>query len=264
MLERKYNIERKSEVLNLLEEQGKVNVNQLSDLLNVSKETIRRDLKEMEDSGLIRRTHGGAVLSDPSKGVKEYPYLMREVQNYMEKDRICREAAKTILDGDTVFIDNSSSTLNMIHHIHKDYQVTVITNSIRLLLDASLIENSNLTLISLGGVFRAKNFSLTGIMANEWINNFRPNKVFLSCYGVYEGEGFTDSSIYEIDVKRLMMEKAQKVYMLADSTKFGKKGVVFLSDFSKVDYIVTDRELSPDKARLIESQGTRIVVAREN
>ena len=74
-----------------------------------------------------------------------------------------------------------------------------------------------------------------------------------------QGEGFTDSSIYEIDVKRLMMEKAQKVYMLADSTKFGKKGVVFLSDFSKVDYIVTDRELSPDKARLIESQGTRIV-----
>lgn len=260
MFERKYNIERKSVVLNLLEESGKVSVNQLSDMLNVSKETIRRDLKEMEDAGLIQRTHGGAVLSESSKGVKEYPYLMREVQNYMEKDRICREAAKTIVDGDTIFIDNSSSTLNMIRHINPDYQVTVITNSIRLLLEASLTDNPNITLISLGGVFRAKNYSLTGIMANEWINNFRPNKVFLSCYGIYAGEGFTDSSIYEIDVKRLMMEKAQKVYILADSTKFGKKGVVFLSDFDKVNYIITNQEIGLEQTRLIEARGVQIIV----
>ncbi|WP_395025579.1 DeoR family transcriptional regulator, partial [Robinsoniella sp.] len=78
MLDRKYNIERQSLIVNLLEEKGKVSVNELSELMKVSKETIRRDLKEMEDAGMIQRTHGGAVLSETSKGVKEYPYLMRE------------------------------------------------------------------------------------------------------------------------------------------------------------------------------------------
>ncbi|MEE0419775.1 MAG: DeoR/GlpR family DNA-binding transcription regulator [Lachnospiraceae bacterium] len=263
MLDRKYNIERQSLIVNLLEEKGKVSVNELSQLMQVSKETIRRDLKEMEDAGMIQRTHGGAVLSEASKGVKEYPYLMREIQNYTEKDKLCKEAAKKVRDGDTIFIDNSSTTLNMIQHISPRYQVTIITNSIRLLLDASLQEYSNLTLISLGGIFRASNYSLTGIMASEWINNFRPHKVFLSCCGVNVGEGITDSSIYEVDVKRLMMEKAQEVYVLADATKFGKPGVVFLSDFSKIDYLVTNRGLSPEQEESLKRQGTRLVVVSE-
>lgn len=263
MLDRKYNIERQSLIVNLLEEKGKVSVNELSELMKVSKETIRRDLKEMEDAGMIQRTHGGAVLSETSKGVKEYPYLMREIQNYTEKDKLCKEAAKVIRDGDTIFIDNSSTTLNLIQHMNPRYQVTIITNSIRLLLDASLQDHSNLTLISLGGIFRASNYSLTGIMANEWINNFRPHKVFLSCYGVNVKEGITDSSVYEVDVKRLMMEKAQEVYVLADATKFDKPGVVYLADFSKIDFLVTNRGLAYDQEEYLKKQGTQLVVASE-
>ena len=216
--------------------------------MQVSKETIRRDLKEMEDAGMIQRTHGGAVLSEASKGVKEYPYLMREIQNYTEKDKLCKEAAKKVQDGDTIFIDNSSTTLNMIQHISPRYQVTIITNSIRLLLDASLQEYSNLTLISLGEFSgpaitpSRESWPVSGSTTSGRTRYFYPAAV--SMWG-----GITDSSIYEVDVKRLMMEKAQEVYVLADATKFGKPGVVFLSDFSKIDYLVTNRGLSRNRRR---------------
>lgn len=95
-------------------------MNQLFEILQVSKETIRRDLKEMEEAGIIQRVHGGAVLSEASKGVKEYPLLTREIRNYSEKIRLCQKAAEYIEDGDTIFIDNSSTTLNLVSYIPQD------------------------------------------------------------------------------------------------------------------------------------------------
>ena len=235
---RKKNKERQAHIARLLEKNERINVNQLFEILQVSKETIRRDLKEMEEAGIIQRVHGGAVLSEASKGVK---------------------AAEYIEDGDTIFIDNSSTTLNLVSYIPQDYRVTIITNSIRLLVEASIADHPSLTFICLGGLLKSKNYSLTGVMAVEQIHNFRPNKAFVSCHGISMTDGITDGSIYEVDAKREMLKQAKKTFLLADSSKIGKTGVVVLSQFDFIDCLITDETVSEEYRHFIESQGTEIV-----
>lgn len=264
MNDRKKNRERQAMIARILEEQDRVTVNQLSKMQQVSRETIRRDLKEMEDAGMIQRVHGGAVLSETSKGLKEYPLLTREIRNYTEKVRLCKKAAQYIEDGDTIFVDNSSTTLNLVSFINPEYRVTVITNSIRVLLEASMENNPNLLFICLGGFFRTRNYSLSGSIALDQLKKFRPNKAFLSCHGINMEDGITDGSIYEVDTKREMLSQAKKTYLLADSSKMDKTGVVLLSQFDDIDYLITDDEVSEEYRRFIESQGTEIIVLEEN
>lgn len=255
-----YNIERKSLIIDLLEKNNTVSVAQLAEMLDISKETVRRDLRELEQEGMIKRTHGGAVLEAHSNNVSEYPFAFREIQHYAEKDRICKKAGQFIEDGDTVFIDNSSTTINLIKNINPAYQVTVITNSIRLLMESAILNNHNLTIISLGGIFRAKNYSLAGVMSIEWAKNFRPNKAFLSCRSIRSDLGLSDGSIYEVDTKRALIETAQKVYVLADYSKFKENGSVFLADLAKVDTIITDDQISPESKRSIEMKGVKLII----
>lgn len=257
-----YNVERKALIVQLLEKENAVSVNQLAKMLEISKETVRRDLRELEQDGLIHRTHGGAVLETSNNGVSESPFKVREVQNFEEKAKICAAAAKFIEDGDTIFVDNSSTTINLLKNLSPNLQVTVITNSIKLLIESVTINNPNLVIVSLGGVFRAKNLSLTGVLANEWVNNFRPNKAFLSCRAIRAESGFTDGSIYEVDTKRTMVDNAQHVYVLADHTKFYQQGAVFLTDFSKVELVITDDKADEESLQMLNMKGVRTFVAR--
>lgn len=137
--------------------------------------------------------------------------------------------------------------------------MTIITNSIRLLVEASIAAHPSLTFICLGGLLKSKNYSLTGVMAVEQIHNFRPNKAFVSCHGISMTDGITDGSIYEVDAKREMLKQAKKTFLLADSSKIGKTGVVVLSQFDFIDCLITDETVSEEYRHFIESQGTEIV-----
>lgn len=114
MRTKNYSIERKTKIMKKLESNGRVEVEKLSKELKVSKETVRRDLSEMEKDGLLKRTHGGAVSISTTQQSLEYPYLMREIQCLEEKERIGKKAASVIEDGDTIFIDNSSTNLSIL------------------------------------------------------------------------------------------------------------------------------------------------------
>lgn len=196
-----YNVERKALIMDMLEKKNAVSVTQLAEMLKISKETVRRDLRELEQDGMIRRTHGGAVCEQQSNSVTEHPFNVREVQHYAEKARICQCAATYVQDGDTIFVDNSSTTITLLKNINPSYQLTVITNSIRQLFESTSINNANMTIISLGGVFRAKNYSLAGSLSVDSARNFRPSKAFISCRAI-EQSGFSDGSIYEVETKR--------------------------------------------------------------
>ncbi len=151
-----YSIERQSEILKILEGDRRVEVSELSTLFSASRETIRRDLRELEEKGLIHRTHGGAVLETTmSATVPEFPVGVREIQRFKEKDAICRVAASVIQDGDIIFVDNSSTCLSLIKHIPTDFHLTLITNSIKLLLGAIESNHPGLMLVSLGGFFHS-------------------------------------------------------------------------------------------------------------
>lgn len=261
MRTKNYSIERKTKIMKKLESNGRVEVEKLSKELKVSKETVRRDLSEMEKDGLLKRTHGGAVSISTTQQSLEYPYLMREIQCLEEKERIGKKAASVIEDGDTIFIDNSSTNLSILKNINPEYSVTIVTNSIRILLESTRHTNENFVFISLGGIFRYKNYSCVGDMANEMSKKFWPSKAFISCYGVDTEGGLYDGSIHEIEVKRNVINLAQTVYITADHTKIGRKGGVQLADMACVDYLISDRQLDKQEQDNLNRQKVKFLIA---
>jgi DeoR family transcriptional regulator, fructose operon transcriptional repressor len=257
-----FSIERQSLILELLEQDGKVDVNSLASRFSTSRETIRRDLKEMEVAGILKRMHGGAVpvAAKRSEGY-ELPLLIRGVQKYDEKQRICKAAANLLEDGDTLFLDNSSTTMNLLRYVPKDIKITVITNSIQIMLEAGKLNNENIVVISVGGIFNIKNYSLFGMMSKNFAQNFFPDKAIMSCRGVDENNGMTDAGILEIELKRDMLIRSKQFILLADHSKFGLIGAVYLGGLDEIDCVITDSKVDDQKLKMFEGRKTEIVIA---
>jgi DeoR family transcriptional regulator, fructose operon transcriptional repressor len=255
-----YNVERKSKILDLLEKQNTVSVNNLAHYFRISKETIRRDLKQLEEAGLIKRSHGGAVSVQDKIKNYEYPLVIRSMHNHEEKMAICKKAAEFIDDGDTIFIDNSSTCMNIIPHIINK-KVVIVTNSIQLLLEYSKYPNNNLSMICLGGVFQGNNFSLYGPLSQVNADTFYPNKAFFSCRGLSLESGFTEAGIYEAEVKRLFIKHSKTLFFLIDSSKFGNPSSIHLTDISTADYIITDSKISREYVDTFYSSKIKLVIA---
>lgn len=262
MRTKNYSIERKNRILDILEAEGRVEVEFLAQDMNVSKETIRRDLRELEEESLLKRTHGGAVCPDsPHQTAEEYPYLIREIQFLEEKEKICRKAASLIKNGDTIFIDNSSTNIAILKYINPEYSVTIITNSVRILLESTRQENDNFVYILLGGIFRCKNYSCTGDIANEIANRFRPSKAFISCYGIDKEGLLFDSSMYEMEVKKILLRHTEKVYITADHSKLGRTGGMQLSTLNQVNYLICDCPLTEEMQKEMDLYNVEVLVA---
>jgi DeoR family transcriptional regulator, fructose operon transcriptional repressor len=256
-----YKIERKSEIINMLEQAGKVNVNDLSQRFSASRETIRRDLEEMELDGVLKRTHGGAVFYNGNHSTPfELPVVVREIQRYSEKNEICKKAVSLIRDGDNIFVDNSSTCLCLMKYIPSELKVTIITNSIKLLTESVSVSSPNHMVVCLGGILNAANHSLYGNTALKNAAEFYPNISFMSCTGVQPGR-LTDSSFLEVDIKRMMIERSNKAYILADYSKFEKSGQVFLADFSQITAVITDGKTPKEQSSFLENSGVSILFA---
>jgi DeoR family transcriptional regulator, fructose operon transcriptional repressor len=257
-----FTIERQSLILELIEQEGKVEVNTLASRFSTSKETIRRDLKEMEASGILKRMHGGAiaVAQKRSEGY-ELPLMARGVQKYDEKQRICKAAAMLLEDGDTIFLDNSSTTMNLLRYVPKEIKITVLTNSIQVILEAGKLNNDNIAVISVGGMFNVKNYSVVGALSTIFAHNFFPDKAIMSCRGVEENSGMTEASIVEIDLKRDMLTRSRQFLLLADHSKFGLIGAVLLGSLREVDCLVTDTKVDRQKLKMFEDLQTKIIIA---
>ncbi|MEA4853606.1 MAG: DeoR/GlpR family DNA-binding transcription regulator [Christensenella sp.] len=234
--------ERKSRIIDFLESNGKAEVNELADILSVVPETIRRDLRELELQGLLVRTHGGAVMGE--KKELEYPVFVREMQNYTTKLALCKKAAQYVEEDDTIYVDNSSTLINIMRYIDKDMNVTLLTNSIGILQLSSSIDN-NVTVICSGGAFNKKNMSLSGSLANHMCMEFIPDKAFVSCHGLSVEYGLTDGSMNEAAFKRNMMRVSQRTYCVVDHSKFEKTGPVKLAGLDTCDVLICDRIPDP-------------------
>jgi DeoR family transcriptional regulator, fructose operon transcriptional repressor len=257
-----FSIERKSEILNILEQTGRVDVNALSDLFKTSRETIRRDLREMEEDGVLKRTHGGAVFNNLNpKTSDEFPVAVREIQRFSEKNAICKRAAAFVNYGDSIFIDNSSTCLYLLKYIPADLHVTIITNSIKLLLQSVNYKNPNHLIVCLGGFFNPGNLSIYGNISLKNAMDYYPCKSFMSCAGIHPHHQLGDTSILEVDTKRLMIERSQEVFILADHSKFEKAGHVYLSDFSAIHTIITDNKTPKDQLAFLEKTSINLIIA---
>lgn len=249
-------VERRSKIEELINENKSVLVTDLSKLFDVTPETIRGDLLKLEKQGVLVRTYGGATLASGSGselGVKE-----RDVVNAEAKHKIGIRAASMIKNGETIFLDASTSSLYLARSIKDKKGLTVITNSVNII--AELSDCDNIKLICTGGCLNMRNMSYIGRFAERMITqNFVANKFFFSCRGVTVSRGMVEVSEDEAEIKRAMMNASDSAVFLCDHSKLGKKGIPVIAPIEKIDTFITDIRLDGEWADALEENDIRII-----
>lgn len=173
-------IERRNRILTILREERHVVVSELAKVFDVSEETIRRDLDKLEKEGHVVKTYGGAVISEGSEA--ELPYVIRKKANVEAKQKIADLAADLIMDGDTLILDASSTAVFIAQKIKSKKEITLITNSIEVLMELSDV--TGWKILSTGGTLKERSCALVGSEAEESLSRFHVDKAFISCKGV--------------------------------------------------------------------------------
>jgi DeoR family transcriptional regulator, myo-inositol catabolism operon repressor len=208
---------------------------------DVSKNTIRRDVNELEARSIIKKVYGGVILNHEESAI---PVQQRQMSMRDEKLAIAARAAEFVRDGDIIILDAGSSTIHIIEHIKQKHHVTIITNSV-LAVNAAL-PYENLHVIVTGGDLLRSTNSLVGQEVVEMLRKFNANTVFLAATSLSLEKGLTNSLTIETAVKKTMMQVSEQVILLVDHTKFDTVSLVKFADVQDVDVIVTDR-MPPQK-----------------
>ena len=242
-------LERRKRILELLNQNGSVLVNDLSRDLQVTVETIRRDLEKLEQSEQLTRTHGGAVPFEESN--LDLSLEKRRGLNIEGKIAIARKAVNHIRPGDTIFLDGSTTSYYLSKQLKDMKNITIITNNLQILEELSGCDK--MKVISTGGVLDVNNQSFVGEVAVDNINkNFCANKIFFSSKGMTMEQGILESNDVEFQIKRAMLNNSMTKFLLLDKSKLEKVGFIKLSSFSEIDMLFTDEELSEDWKKILK------------
>lgn len=208
--------ERRKKIIELLDQYSIVKSQDLITMLDASESTIRRDLQDLENAGLLERVHGGA--RRPQYLEQEQAMTEKSFKNVQQKKAIAKLAAKYVTDGDVIYLDAGTTTLEMIPLL-KGKAITAVTNSVG--LAARLVEHEINTIV-LGGRIKLTTDAVIGTQAMEQLTNYRFNKAFMGMNGVHVEHGFTTPDTEEASLKRLAMEHAHEVFILVDYSKFNQ------------------------------------------
>jgi len=251
-------VERRKKIAEIIAKEKSVLVTELGKMFSVTEETIRRDLEKLERQGILVRTYGGATLIEEADF--EMPVQLRETINAEGKHLIGKVAAGLIHSGETIFLDASTSSLHVAKNIKDKKGLTVITNSLKVIMELS--ECDGIHLISTGGILRNKSLSYVGRVAEKNIlDHYYANKAFLSCRGVTLTRGLADSNEQEAEIKKAMMQCTECVVLLCDQSKLGKLGFPVFASLDDIDYMITDVELDNDWKETLGKKGINIVYA---
>ena len=229
---------RQKRILDLLARDGYESIQALSKAMAVSPMTIRRDLSRMEEQGLIRRTHGGAITR--YLGQIDLDYAVRLKQNAQAKRQIGHAAAEMVREGQTVFLDAGTTVLATAEFLAKRKGLTVVTNSLPAV--DRLAGRDGIELFVLGGQVRRDLMSVVGYRTEEFLASFRLDIAFLGTGGIDLDRGLTHSTVEEIPLKKLAASIAHRVVVLADRSKVGEMGPIFYLPLSSFDLLVTEGE----------------------
>ena len=250
-------LERQKKILEILEREGAVMVSKLSAELSVTDETVRRDLEKLEVKEMLRRTHGGAL---PLEGGSYEPSLeKRKNLNVDAKKAIAYKAVEFIASGDSVFLDASTTTFYMAKEIRNMKNITVITNSLRVINELSGIEC--IKVIAIGGTV-SNNQSLVGATAENYItDHYFADKMFFSSRGIDGNIGVMEGNEQEGHIKQKMLKNSYTHYYLCDKSKVGKVGHMKLATFDELDYLITDAKISKDVIDVLSENGVKVINA---
>lgn len=232
--------DRQQEIIRILRQQSSAKVTELAETLGVSKVTIRSDLESLEEEGFIERVRGGAILKDAYQILT--PSLAERARvNEDAKHRIAKRAAELVQDGDLILLDDSTTAIYMVSHLKNKRNLTIVTNGVETAL--ALSQQNTHTVILLGGVMHNNGASVVGAMGENNLSNLRIKLAFLSCTGFTPDVGMTHLDLQDAQIKRKMVDVAEQLIALVDSSKIGKTDLTPFAPTGKITHFITDTEL---------------------
>ncbi len=249
--------QRRQKVLDLIREEGSVRVSQLAQIFNISEPTVRQDLKQLEEDGVIVKEHGGAFLKDIPRQVSSLS--LQHTENMEKKILIGKKAAELIHDGDSIILDCGTTVTEIAKNLSAKHDLKIVTNSLNIALLAGV--RYDFDVMVTGGEFKAPTLSLTGEKASAFFNDIHVGKLFLATGGLSVTGGLTYPGLQDLPVKKAMIASANQVILVADSTKIGKKSFASLGGVDLIDIFVTDRGIDDEVRAQIESMGVEIIIA---
>ncbi len=252
-----YAPERQQAILGHARSVGRVDVNMLAETYDVTPETIRRDLNELERQGLLRRVHGGAIPVE--RFGLELPVAQRAGQNTELKERIAKAAIDQLPDGGSIIIDAGTTTVRFAEVLPADRQFTVVTHALP--IAAMLAERPNITLLLVGGQVRQGTLAAVGNWAQNGYRGVLADVAFAGINAISSTRGLTTPDLAEAAVKHALITSARRTVVLADHTKVGRDEFAHVADLSEVDTLITDSEVDADMAQEIHDAGVEVVRA---
>jgi DeoR/GlpR family transcriptional regulator of sugar metabolism len=247
--------ERLREIMRKLGLEKRLMINDLTKEFNTTSVTIRKDLDVLQRQGLLKRTHGGAILYRPlyhGLGLTE-----KEKLNADEKQRIANEAVKLISEGDVIILDSGSTTTQLARNMKKFKNVTVITNAFNIALE---LESTDMEIILTGGSLQKKSSTLFGPLAENMLKNISADKLFLGGDGIDYEIGLTTPDINEANTSRVMKQQAGENILLVDSSKFGRRSLGVICRIEEIDKIITTKIMDKDEIQKLNDMGVEVVV----
>ncbi|MBQ0059230.1 MAG: DeoR/GlpR transcriptional regulator [Lachnospiraceae bacterium] len=247
-------VTRKAMIKDILLEKKSVIVSDLAKRFDVTEETIRRDLQQLENEGFLTRTYGGAFIQEGA--INDVDLALREAVSIDKKEAIAEVCASLIHHGDTIFLD-ASTTASFVARAIKNMRVTVLTNS--LMVVDQLKDHDSVRLICLGGVYSPRTKAFNGRSTILGLNDYYVDKAFISCRYVSLSHGITDSNEDIAMVRQTVLNQAHEIFLIADSSKFNKTSFMHLCDLKDLNGgIISDFDFTPDWERALSEEKVNI------
>ena len=250
-------IERRNEILEKLQTDRRVVVSELSQLYDVSEETIRRDLEKLVNDGYAIKSYGGAVINENVN--IELPFNLRKNRNIVGKQHIADLVSKIVKDGDSIMLDASSTAVYIAKALQEKGKknLTVITNSIEIIIE--LFDAQDWTILSTGGASREGSFALVGPQTDKMIRSYHVDKAIISCKGIDVDAGMTDSDELHATNKATMLAAATEKILAIDSSKFDKTAFTNIGPLDDITMVITDEKPEEKWLRTCKESGIKCI-----
>src|SRR5699024_1180522 len=239
-------VKRIKEIEEYIRKHQQVSVMELKEEFNVSINTIRRDINELEKSDIIYKVYGGVVYNEEATKA----YEQRNVDHLFEKQQIGDYCSQFITRNDIVFIDSGTTTHFVLDNVDKDLPFTLITNSLEVINKATTFPN--ITLLIIGNTYKRTTKSFTGSTDNHVINKLNINNAFMSATSFSIEQCASNSDLLENEMKQVMCKKANEIYLMVDSSKFGDASLFTYCPSSKITKVITDNNISEEYSKKLQ------------
>lgn len=253
--------ERQTKILEVIHNIGEVSVSEICNAFDVSEMTARRDLRELDRQGLLRRIHGGAIANLGRS--YEPPFPARATKNLEAKVAIGKAAANLVYDGDSIALDVGTTTLQIVSALKPKRNLTIVTSCLQIAnrVVSELSLSANVRLILTGGIVRPRELSMTGAIPQNTYGELHVDKAFIGIGGIHPTNGLTEYNLEDAEIKKVLIQSARERIVVADGSKFGLTAFASVASLQSIDAVVTDTLAPAEWVNAIRENGVKVIIA---